>query len=173
VYLFHRYWQINQNDKRKSVFSCKSIFSITSWINWIYDPPLSTLLRTQIFYGGMNVKFALPNLTFIFSVILLGLNIVNFLNAEFKFGLTPYACYHFLSLCGLTGSIYSCSFCRFFFLFRAPPVPLLFFLSKINIKTNNKCNMEPLTLNVDIVLIRYKIYSYYNLDQPIVQLNKP
>jgi hypothetical protein len=33
--------------------------------------------------------------------------------------------------------------------------------------------MEPLTLNVDIVLIRYKIYSYYNLDQPIVQLNKP
>jgi hypothetical protein len=113
VHLFHRYWQINQNDKRKSVFSCKSIFSITSWINWIYDPPLSTLLRTQIFYGGMNAKFALPNLTFIFSVILLGLNIVNFLNAEFKFGLTPYACYHFLSLCGLTGSIYSSSFCRF------------------------------------------------------------
>ena len=115
VHLFHQYWQINQNDERKSVFSCKSIFSITSWINWIYVFfSLSTLLLTQIFYGGMNAKFALPNLSFIFSDILLGLNIVSFLKRwNFKFGLTPYACYHFLSICGLTGSIYSCSLCRF------------------------------------------------------------
>jgi hypothetical protein len=77
VYLVHRYRQINQNDN--GYFLANLSFLSLAGYNGSMFFSLITLLLTQIFYGAMNAKFALPNLSFIFSVILLGPNIVSFL----------------------------------------------------------------------------------------------
>ena len=114
MYLFHRYWQINQNDERKSVFSCKSIFSITSGINWIYVFFLKHSTSDIDFLWWNECEICIAQFIIYFQWYSFGTEYCEFLKRwNFKFGLTPYACYHFLSICGLTGSIYSCSLCRF------------------------------------------------------------